>query len=111
MNEKTQLLLIMQNKATGAIQNTLEGQTYSEENIEKWGSSIIKNLLQEMNAISKGRYKFVANVIIFSSKNQCVNNTQMALFDSEKDEKIITKWGNSSMQCILSLWAFKTRFG
>ena len=111
MSVKKELRLIMQNIASASIQRVLDGKTYSSENAEKWGAEIIKELLEEIQKVSKGRYKFVANAIIFPSSKQCINNTQIALHDIKKDEKIITKWGNDSMQCILSLWAFKTRLG
>lgn len=112
MLSKETLLTEMQTRSQKAIQNELNDQVYIDEKVEEWGSTIIKNVLNEMQELGKSRYKFVANIMILKSKNsQCIHEAQIAYWDSDKDVKITTKWANETMQCILSLWGFRTRFG
>ncbi|EAY20177.1 Tctex-1 family protein [Trichomonas vaginalis G3] len=111
MLSKEELLTEMQTRSQKAIQGALNDQIYDDAKVEEWGSTIVKNVLSEMKELCKSKYKFVTNIMIFSRNKQCIHECQMAYYDNQKDVKITTKWANETMQCILSLWGFRTRFG
>lgn len=108
---RDQMLFDMQLISQSAIQSVLDGKEYNEQKVENWCQRIIKTILKKMKTKFTPQYKFVANSMILSRRSQYVNETQMALWDTQIDVKITTKWANESMQCIVSLWGFRTRLG
>lgn len=109
--QQTDLMAFMQISAQSSIQDCLDDESYQEEKITDWETSITKELLKKMKSKYDGKYKFVASCMILSRNTQYINETTMAIWDKNKDVKITTKWSNETMQCILSLWGFRTRFG
>jgi dynein light chain Tctex-type 1 len=102
-------LAAMQSLAQGAIQNCIDGKEYAEPEAESWCTAIVSQILQFLKPTRTPQYKFVASCMILSRRSQHVNETQIALWDVNKDLRITTKWSNETMQCIVSVWAFKTR--
>ena len=101
----------MQVLAQQTIQASLDGREYNDGQTDEWCSGIISWILSELRGQFTPRYKFVASCMILSRRSQFVNETQLALWDMRQDLKITTKWANESMQCIVSIWAFRSRFG
>ena len=104
------LPLEMQQCAQESIQNTLNKQNYDDSQIEGWSNTIVSTILRNLTKTNTPQYKFIAHCMVLSSRSQNVNDVQMAIWDSKEDVKITTKWANETMQCIVSLWAFRTRF-
>ena len=96
--------------AEEAIQRRLDNHEYKEQRVETWCTDIITVILQKLKETRCPQFKFVASCMILSRQSQFVNETQMAIWDVQRDLKITTKWANESMHCILSIWAFRTRF-
>lgn len=96
-------------KAQDSIQSILNQEVYSKEKTEEWGTQIISKLLLDMKQTQRTGYKFVATCLILSKNATDVIESQMALWDLNKDVRITTKWANESILCALSLWGFKTR--
>lgn len=101
----------MFDSAQKAIQSRLDNREYDEKKVEKWSSDIVSKILKDLKETRTPQYKFISSCMILSRTSQHVNETQIALWDTKKDVKITTKWANETMQCIVSVWAFKTRFG
>lgn len=104
------MLLEMQSVSQDSIQQTLDGQNYDDTKIENWSNIIISRILKKMKETKTPQFKFIAHCMVLSSRSQFVNDVQMAIWDSKEDLKITTKWANETMQCIVSLWAFRTRY-
>lgn len=96
--------------AQDAIQNRLDNHEYKPERVDKWCSDIVSNILSSLKDTKTPQFKFVSSCMILSRRSQFVNETQIALWDTDRDIKITTKWANETMQCIVSVWAFRTRF-
>ena len=105
-----EMLQEMQIIVQSCIQNVLNGQDYNDSMIKEWTNNIISNVLKELEKTKVPKYKFIAHCLVLSSRSQYVNDVQMAIWDSNEDVKITTKWANETMQCIVSLWAFRTRY-
>ena len=103
------LIQQMQIKAQDSIQSILNQEVYSKEKTEEWATQIISKLLLDMKQTQRTDYKFVATCLILSKNASDVIESQMALWDYDRDVKITTKWANESILCALSLWGFKTR--
>jgi len=88
-------------------QSCLNEKLYDEKMIPDWGETIIKDILTKVNEITEGKFKIVANCMLLSLNNQHINESQMALWDETVDMKIFTKWANETLQCIVSVWAFR----
>jgi dynein light chain Tctex-type 1 len=99
----------MQSLTQCVLEKSLDGNDYDEPNVESWGTAIVSKILQLLKPGRTPQYKFVASCMILSRRSQYVNETQIALWDLNKDIRITTKWSNETMQCIVSIWAFKTR--
>ena len=96
--------------AEEAIQQRLDNHDYKDDRVETWCADIVTVILQKLKSTRSPQFKFVCSCMILSRRSQFVNETQMAIWDTERDLKITTKWANETMQCILSVWAFRTRF-
>jgi dynein light chain Tctex-type 1 len=110
LDSREAALAAMQSLAQGAIQSCIDGKEYDESEVESWCTAIVSRILQLLKPTGTPQYKFVASCMILSRRSQHVNETQIALWDVNKDLRITTKWSNETMQCIVSVWAFKTRF-
>jgi dynein light chain Tctex-type 1 len=108
--DKERVLCLMQQCAEEAIQKSLDGKEYDDSLVESWCTEIASQILQVFKPRRTPQFKFIATCMILSRRSQNVNETQMALWDLHKDLRITTKWSNETMQCIVSIWAFKTRF-
>lgn len=105
------LLSEMQYRAQDAIQKCLDGRDYEEGSVAGWCSEIVTGILSWFKTKRTPQFKFIASCMIFSRSSHCVNETQIAFWDRDRDVRITTKWANETMQCIVSIWAFRTRFG
>jgi dynein light chain Tctex-type 1 len=101
----------MQFIAQSAIQDCLDGRTYDDTRVEAWSNHIVTQVLDHLKAKLTPQFKFIASCMVLSRRSQHVNETQMALWDTARDVRITTKWANETMQCIISVWAFRSRFG
>lgn len=100
----------LQEVAQGAIQKRLDNHDYKAARVDQWCSDIISTVLTTLKETKAPQFKFVASCMILSRSSQYVNEMQLALWDKDRDLKITTKWANETMQCIVSVWAFRTRF-
>ena len=100
----------LQEIAQKAIQERLDNQDYKSDKVEKWSLEIMTGILSKLRETRTPQYKFITSCMILSMQSRLVNETQMALWDPSKDIKITTKWANETMQCIVSVWAFRTKF-
>jgi dynein light chain Tctex-type 1 len=103
-------LAAMQSVTQSVLEKCIDGKDYDEGNAESWCTAIVSEILQLLKPGRTPQYKFIASCMILSRRSQHVNETQIALWDLNKDLRITTKWSNETMQCIVSVWAFKTRF-
>jgi hypothetical protein len=102
-------LAAMQSFAQSAIQKCVDGKDYDDTNVESWCKAIVSQVLQMLRPGRTPQYKFIASCMILSTRTQYVTDMSMALYDGQNDLRITTKWSNETMQCIVSVWAFRTR--
>lgn len=100
----------MQSIAQDSINDCLKGKEFHNEKVEEWCTTIVKRILENLNEKETPKYKFITNCMILTPFSQCIHESQMALWDTTYDAKITTKWANESIKCIVSIWAFRTRF-
>ena len=108
---KEEIVRIMHSIAQESIQGILNGKSYQEDSVEQWSTEIISEILTKLKEKQTPKFKFISTVMILSRNSKCINEFQMAIWDSSQDTTITTKWANETMQCIVSVWAFRTRLG
>jgi len=108
--DRETVLAEMQECGHQAVQSLLDGKEFDDSLVEGWCAQIVSHILQDLKPKRTPQFKFISSCMILLRRSQNVNETQMSLWDTQKDLRITTKWSNETMQCIVSIWAFKTRF-
>ena len=98
----------MQDSVSDVVKNviygTLNGQVFSNSKVQSWIDEIGDSVLAELKKLNEN-FKLVVSCIISEQKGAGISASITSLCDDETDGACTIKWGNDSIQCIVSVFA------
>ncbi|CAM9472966.1 unnamed protein product [Heterosigma akashiwo] len=95
--------------ANTIVQETLQGQTYDEEQAKYWSTSICDTIREKVKAeCNIPRYKIIVQVTIGEMRDQGVRVASRCLWDHEKDNYTSVEYQNQSLWCSAMVFGIYT---
>ena len=90
--------------AQDVVENNLQKRVYNSKEVQNWVNLVSDNVIKSLTESNKN-FKYIVTCIIMQKNDAGLNVASTCYWNSQIDGYCTIKWENSSMFCIVNVFA------